>query len=66
MKKICLVTGSTSGIGLAVAQKLSKNNLVIINDYKSLSKNFINKNFDNPENVFFANVIFLKKKTFWN
>ena len=34
MKKVCLVTGSTSGIGLSVAQLLSNNYFVIINDYK--------------------------------
>ena len=36
MKKICLVTGSTSGIGLATAKKLSQDNIVIINDYKDI------------------------------
>ena len=61
MKKICLVTGSTSGIGLAVAQKLSKNNIVIINDYKPLSKDFIAKNFDRPDNVFFYKCDISKK-----
>ena len=53
MSKICLVTGSTSGIGLATAKKLSKSNTVIINDYKQISDKFIKENFDNPENVYF-------------
>lgn len=62
MKKICLVTGSTSGIGLAIAQKLSKNNIVIINDYKPLSKDFISKNFKKAENVVFCQCDISKKE----
>ena len=62
MKKICLVTGSTSGIGLAVAQKLSQNNIVIINDYKPLVKDFIVKNFKKPENVVFCKCDISKKE----
>ena len=54
MKKVCLVTGSTSGIGLATAKKLSENNIVIINDYKELPKDFIKQNFSKTENVFFC------------
>lgn len=53
MKKICLVTGSTCGIGLAIAKKLSKDNIVIINDYKDIDKNFISNQFENGENVVF-------------
>ena len=54
MKKICLITGSTSGIGLATAKKLSENNIVVINDYKDLPKDFIEQNFTKPENVSFC------------
>ena len=54
MRKICLITGSTSGIGLATAKKLSKENIVIINDYKEINDDFIKENFDNPENVYFC------------
>lgn len=62
MKKVCLVTGSTSGIGLAVAQKLSNNNYVIINDYKPLPKDFISKNFKKSENVIFCRCDISKKE----
>lgn len=54
MKKVCLVTGSTSGIGLATARKLSESNIVVLNDYKDLPKDFIKKNFANPDNVKFC------------
>lgn len=53
MKKVCLVTGSTCGIGLAIAKKLSKNNIVIINDYKDIAKDFILKQFEKSTNVVF-------------
>ena len=53
MKKVCLVTGSTCGIGLAVAKKLSQDNIVIINDYKDIDKDFIKNNFDNKKNIVF-------------
>lgn len=62
MSKICLVTGSTSGIGLATAKKLSKSNTVIINDYKQISDEFIKENFDNPENVYFCKGDISKKE----
>lgn len=54
MNKICLVTGSTSGIGLATAKELSKDNIVVINDYKDISENFIKDNFENISNVYFC------------
>ena len=53
MKKVCLITGSTSGIGLATAKALAKSNFVIINDYKDIPKDFIKDNFKCPENVKF-------------
>ena len=61
MKKICLVTGSTSGIGLETAKKLAKNNIVVINDYKDVNESFIKENFDKPENVFFCKCDISKK-----
>ena len=62
MSKICLVTGSTSGIGLATAKKLSKSNTVIINGDKQISNEFIKENFDNPENVYFCKGDISKKE----
>ena len=62
MSKICLVTGSTSGIGLATAKKKKKSNTVIINDYKQISDEFIKENFDNPENVYFCKGDISKKE----
>ena len=62
MGKICLVTGSTSGIGLATAKKLSKDNIVIINDYKDIDEGFIQDNFDNKENVYFCKADISKKE----
>ena len=66
MNKICLVTGSTSGIGLATAKKLSKDNIVIINDYKEISDSFIKDNFDNPENIYFCKADISKKEDIIN
>ncbi len=61
MKKVCLVTGSTSGIGLATAQKLARNNFVVINDYKEIDDEFIETNFSKPENVMFCKCDISKK-----
>lgn len=53
MKKVCLITGSTCVIGLAVAKQLARENIVIINDYKEIENDFIVKNFENKNNVVF-------------
>lgn len=51
--KIIIITGGASGIGLATAKKISKDNKVIIADYKNIEQDFIKNNFDNYENVNF-------------
>lgn len=53
MKKISLVTGSTQGIGLALAKKLSEKDIVIINDNKGIEKDFIKKNFKSKQVYYF-------------
>lgn len=60
MKNV-IVTGGASGIGLATAKKLSLDNHVIIADLKDIDTNFINQNFDNPENVYFFKCDISKK-----
>ncbi len=51
--KVIVITGGASGIGLASAKKLSKNNKVIIADFKNIDKEFIKKNFEQFENLDF-------------
>lgn len=60
MKNI-IITGGASGIGLATAKKLSKENKVIIADYKNIDEDFIKNNFDNYENVYFFKCDISKK-----
>lgn len=60
--KIVLITGGASGIGLATSKKLSKDNIVIIADYKNVEKDFIRNNFDNYENVYFFKCDISKKE----
>ena len=52
MKNI-IITGGASGIGLATAKKLSKDNKVIIVDYKDINQDFIQNNFEDYKNVYF-------------
>ncbi len=51
MKNI-IITGGASGIGLATAKKLSKNNKIIIADCKKVEQDFIENNF---ENIYYFN-----------
>lgn len=51
--KVILITGGASGIGLATAKKLSKENKIIIADYKNIEQDFLKNNFENIENIYF-------------
>lgn len=54
MKKICLITGSTSGIGKAIAKLLATDCIVILNSFEGMSADFIRSEFgENPDLHFF-------------
>lgn len=65
-EKIALVTGGASGIGLATAKKLSKDNKVIVADCQNIDEDFIKNNFDNCENVYFIKCDISKKEDILN
>ena len=48
-----IITGGASGIGLAIAKKLSTDNNIIIADCKDINADFIKDNFKHSENVYF-------------
>lgn len=60
MKNI-VITGGASGIGLATAKKLSKENKVIIVDCKDVKQDFIESNFENCENIYYFKCDISKK-----
>lgn len=65
MKNI-IVTGGASGIGLATAKKLSKDNNVIIVDCKDINQNFIQYNFEYHKNIYFFNADISNEKDILN
>lgn len=65
-KKVVLITGGASGIGLATAKKLSTDNKVIIVDSKSVTEEFIKSNFDNYNSVYFFKCDISKKEDILN
>lgn len=65
MKNI-IITGGASGIGLATAKKLSKDNNVIIVDYKDVNKDFIQNNFEYYKNIHFFKCDISKKEEILN
>lgn len=65
-EKIIVITGGASGIGLATSKKLSRDNIVIIADYKDVEEDFIKKNFNNYKNVHFFKCDISKKEDILN
>ena len=64
--KIIIITGGASGIGLATSKKLSRDNKVIIADYKDVEEEFVKKNFDNYKNVHFFKCDISRKEDILN
>ncbi len=62
--KVVLITGGASGIGLATAKKLSKDNTVIIADYKNVDLKFIKITLIILKMSVFSNAIYLRKKIY--
>lgn len=54
VKKVILITGASSGIGLEYAKYFSKKNYIVV--VCARRKNILKKNFQNYENVFFDKV----------
>lgn len=65
MKNI-IITGGCSGIGLATAKKLSKENTVIIADCKEINSNFIRDNFEDYNHVYYFKCDISKKEDILN
>lgn len=65
MKNV-IITGGASGIGAAIVKKMSKENRVIIADYKDINSDFIKNNFENYENIYFYKCDIPKKENILN
>ena len=65
-EKIIVLTGVASGIGLATSKKLSRENIVIIADYKDVEEEFVKENFNNYKNVHFFKYDISKKEDILN
>lgn len=65
MKNI-IITGGCSGIGLATAKKLSKENRVIIADCKEINSNFVKDNFENDNHVYYFKCDISKREDILN